>query len=66
MNQSTFETTKKIKEAFGRKITLISEITSTYECAVDLYKAGADSLLVGVGAGSICTTRIMTGCGVPG
>lgn len=31
----------------------------------DFYEAGADCLLVGVGAGSTCTTRIMTGCGVP-
>lgn len=57
--------TRKVKEKFGDKITLISGITSTYECAVDLYKAGADSLLVGVGAGATCTTRVMTGCGVP-
>ncbi len=58
--------TKKIKDMLGDKITLISGITSTYDCAKDLYQAGADSLLVGIGAGSICTTRIMTGCGVPG
>jgi IMP dehydrogenase len=57
--------TRKIKEKFGNEITLISGITSTYECAVDLYKAGADSLLVGVGAGATCITRVVTGCGVP-
>ena len=63
--KKTIEATKKIKEMFGDKITLISGITSTYECAADLYRAGADSVLVGVGGGSICTTRIMTGFGVP-
>ncbi|PIR43075.1 guanosine monophosphate reductase [candidate division WWE3 bacterium CG10_big_fil_rev_8_21_14_0_10_32_10] len=63
--KKTIKATKMIKQKFGDKITLISGITSTYECARDLYKAGADCLLVGVGAGSICTTRIMTGFGVP-
>jgi IMP dehydrogenase len=64
--RKTIETTKAIKNRFGNQITLLSGITSTYECANDLYQAGADALLVGVGAGSICTTRVMTGFGVPG
>jgi IMP dehydrogenase len=64
--KSSVEATKAIKNRFGDRITLLSGITSTFECADDLYSAGADSLLVGIGAGSICTTRVMTGCGVPG
>ncbi len=64
--KKTIDATRQIKTIFGDKITLLSGITSTYECACDLYRAGADCLLVGVGAGSICTTRKMTGCGVPG
>jgi IMP dehydrogenase len=64
--KKTIDTTKEIKNKFGDKITLISGIAATYECADDLYNAGADCILVGVGAGSICTTRIMTGFGVPG
>jgi IMP dehydrogenase len=63
--KKTVDATRKVRKMFGDKITLISGITSTYECAVDLYEAGADCLLVGVGGGSICTTRIMTGFGVP-
>jgi IMP dehydrogenase len=63
--KKTLEATKRIKNLFGNKITIISGITSTYECARDLYKAGADCVLVGIGAGSICTTRVMTGFGVP-
>jgi IMP dehydrogenase len=63
--KKTLETTKNLKNKFGDSVTILSGITSTYECADDLYKAGADSVLVGVGAGSICTTRIMTGFGVP-
>ena len=61
----TINVTKEIKQTFGDDITLISGITSTYECAIDLYKAGADCLLVGIGAGATCITRVQTGCGVP-
>ena len=64
--RKTIEAIEKLRQMFGRKIVIISGIVATAECAEDLYKAGADSLLVGVGAGSICTTRVMTGCGMPG
>lgn len=63
--QQTIDAVKTLKNEFKDDITIIAGIASTYECARDLYKAGADSLLVGIGAGSICTTRIQTGCGVP-
>jgi IMP dehydrogenase len=63
--RKTIEATSALKNKFGKKITLFSGITSTYECAEDLYKAGADCLLVGVGAGSTCITRVVTGFGVP-
>ena len=43
----------------------IAGTIATYEAALDLYEAGADSLKVGIGAGSICITRINTGAGVP-
>lgn len=64
--KKTIEATRQLKQTFGDKITLISGIVATGECARDLFEAGADSLLVGVGAGSICTTRVKTGCGLPG
>ncbi len=64
--RQNIEATRKLREHFGKKLVIISGIASTYECAADLYEAGADCLLVGIGAGSICTTRIQTGCGVPG
>ena len=63
--KKTLEATKSLKQKFGNKITLISGIAATYESAVDLYEAGADCLLVGIGVGSTCTTRIMTGFGLP-
>lgn len=63
--QRNIEFTKRIKDEFGEDITLIGGIAATGACAEDLYNAGADSLYVGVGGGSICTTRVQTGCGLP-
>lgn len=54
----------KVKKAYPN-INLSAGVVGTYEAAMDLFNAGADNLKVGVGPGSICTTRIMTGCGVP-
>lgn len=46
-------------------VSMIAGTIATYEGARDLYKAGADSVKVGVGAGSICITRLAAGSGVP-
>jgi IMP dehydrogenase len=64
--RSTLNVTSDLKQLFGKRVLIISGVIATSEGAEDLYKAGADSILVGIGAGSICTTRIMTGCGLPG
>ncbi|MFC1521561.1 IMP dehydrogenase [Elusimicrobiota bacterium] len=56
---------KKIKGKFDSDIQLIAGNVATYEGARELAQAGADSLKVGIGPGSICTTRVVTGCGVP-
>ncbi|MBI3396930.1 guanosine monophosphate reductase [Candidatus Woesebacteria bacterium] len=64
--QKTLEATQMLKNKFGNSITILAGIVATYEAAKDLYESGADSLLVGVGAGSICITRIETGFGLPG
>jgi len=47
------------------KVPLIAGTVATYEGAYDVFKAGADSVRVGIGAGTICTTRIVAGSGVP-
>ncbi len=47
------------------EIDLIAGNVATPEGTADLIKAGADSIKVGVGSGSICITRIVTGSGVP-
>ena len=46
-------------------IPIIAGNVATYEGAMDLFEAGADVVKVGVGCGSLCTTRIQTGCGYP-
>lgn len=53
------------KELEGTGIKLIVGNIATKEAAVDLINAGADALKVGIGPGSICTTRIVAGVGVP-
>ncbi len=58
------ETLKKIKKEYPN-IELIAGNIATSEGAKDLIIAGADGIKVGIGPGSICTTRITTGFGVP-
>lgn len=60
----TIETIKKIKNKFSN-CEIIAGNVATKEGVADLIEAGADSLKIGVGPGSMCTTRIVTGCGYP-
>lgn len=53
-----------IKDAYP-ELDVIAGNIATAEGAEDLIKAGADAVKVGIGPGSICTTRVVTGCGVP-
>lgn len=54
----------EIKSAFP-EIPLIAGNVATYEGAKALFEAGADCVKVGMGPGSICTTRVMSGMGAP-
>jgi IMP dehydrogenase len=58
------ETVRQIKKAYPKSQILAGNI-ATAEAALALIDAGADSLKVGIGPGSICTTRIVAGVGVP-
>ncbi len=58
------EATKKIKTKYP-KIEVISGNVATYEGAKALFEAGADTVKIGMGPGSICTTRVVSGMGVP-
>ena len=55
----------KLREFLPTNVDIIAGNISTKESAEDLCKWGADGLRVGIGGGSLCTTRIQTGHGVP-
>lgn len=59
------ETTAQLKQEFGDKVDIISGNIATAEAAEALIAAGADAIKIGIGPGSICTTRIISGVGVP-
>jgi len=59
------EVTQELKRRFGKTIDIISGVVGTENGASDLFRYGADSVRVGVGPGTICITRIVTGSGVP-
>jgi IMP dehydrogenase len=62
-SQNVIDTVKKIKSK--HKIDVIAGNIATAQAAEDLIKAGANAVKVGIGPGAICTTRIISGVGVP-
>lgn len=62
-SKGVIETLKKIKKLFD--IDVIAGNIATAEAAQELISAGANALKIGIGPGSICTTRIVAGAGVP-
>ena len=63
-SQGVIETLKRVKAGFPDLDVVVGNI-ATEDAARRLMEAGADSLKVGIGPGSICTTRIIAGVGVP-
>ena len=63
-SKNVIDTIKVIKKEFP-SIDVIGGNVATSEGALELVKAGADAVKVGMGPGSICTTRIIAGIGVP-
>lgn len=63
-SSGVLEAVKNIKSEYP-DLQLIAGNIATGEAALDLIKAGADAIKVGIGPGSICTTRVVTGIGVP-
>lgn len=63
-SRGIIEMLKKIKKEFP-KLEVIAGNIATGEAARDLVKAGADAIKVGIGPGSICTTRVIAGVGFP-
>ena len=62
-SKGIIDTVKKIKKDFA--VDVVAGNIATKEAAKDLIDAGADAVKVGIGPGSICTTRIVAGVGVP-
>ncbi|MGV3488554.1 MAG: IMP dehydrogenase [Tuberibacillus sp.] len=63
-SKGVLEQVRKIKDAFPH-LNLIAGNVATAEATRDLIMAGADVIKVGIGPGSICTTRVVAGVGVP-
>ncbi len=63
-SQSVLDKVKDIKSRYP-DLDVVAGNVATSEATLDLIKAGADAIKVGVGPGSICTTRIVSGAGVP-
>ena len=63
-SQFVLDQVKYVKDKYP-EVSLIGGNIATADAARDLAKAGADAVKVGIGPGSICTTRIVTGVGVP-
>jgi len=64
-SQGVINQVREIKRLYGDKIQVVGGNIATPEAVRDLADAGADAVKVGIGPGSICTTRIVAGVGVP-
>jgi len=62
-SKGVLEMVKRVKSKFD--IGIIAGNVGTKEATVDIIKAGADCVKIGIGPGSICTTRVVAGVGVP-
>ncbi|HTZ17481.1 MAG TPA: IMP dehydrogenase [Dissulfurispiraceae bacterium] len=62
-SKGVINTLKEIKKKFD--IEVLAGNVATAEATEELIKAGADAIKIGIGPGSICTTRIVAGAGVP-
>lgn len=63
-SKGVIEALKKVKKAYPLLQVVVGNV-ATAEAAIALAKAGADAVKVGIGPGSICTTRVIAGVGVP-
>lgn len=63
-SEGVIKAIKSIRKKFPQ-LQLIAGNIVTKEAAIELYQAGVDAVKVGIGAGSICTTRVVAGVGVP-
>ncbi len=64
-SRMVIETVARVKERFGRQVQLIAGNVVTAEATRALIQVGVDAVKVGIGAGAICTTRVIAGIGMP-
>ncbi|HHY10360.1 MAG TPA: IMP dehydrogenase, partial [Firmicutes bacterium] len=64
-SRGVIEALKALKKRFGAEVDIVTGNVATGQATEDLIKAGADAVKVGIGPGSICTTRVVAGVGVP-
>ncbi len=64
-SKGVIETARLFKDRYGDKVDVVAGNVATGEAAKALADAGADGVKVGIGPGSICTTRVVAGVGVP-
>jgi IMP dehydrogenase len=64
-SQLVIEMVAHIKGRFGKQVQVVAGNVATAEATEALIEAGADAVKVGIGPGSICTTRVIAGVGVP-
>ena len=64
-SEYAIEAVRQLRRSLGSNIHIMAGNVSTYEGFARLQDAGADSIRVGIGGGSVCTTRIVSGHGMP-
>lgn len=64
-SKGVIATLRKLKKEYGKKIDIVVGNIGTQQAAIMLAEAGADAVKVGIGPGSICTTRVVAGVGLP-
>ena len=64
-NNRVLEMVSRVKKNFGDRVDVVGGNLATRAAARDMIEAGADAIKVGIGPGSICTTRVVAGVGAP-
>jgi IMP dehydrogenase len=64
-SKGVLDTVRALKKKFGDCVDIVGGNVATYDGTKALIEAGADAVKVGIGPGSICTTRVVAGIGVP-
>jgi IMP dehydrogenase len=64
-SRGVLDAVSALKKLFGERVEIVGGNVATFEGTEALIQAGADGVKVGIGPGSICTTRVISGIGVP-